>query len=78
MLSMHGDDLMGAVCADISTTPIVIQVDRSLSPRGADRFYELLKDHFYDNSALFRVVPGFVLQVNAYICRKFVSISFSL
>ena len=48
---------------DISSTPIVIEVNRSLSPRGADRFYELVNDHFYDNSALFRVVPDFVLQV---------------
>merc|ERR1719209_560200 len=48
---------------DISDTPIVIEVTRSLAPLGADRFYALVQDGFYDQSALFRVVPGFVLQL---------------
>lgn len=39
-----------------------IQVTRSWSPLGADRFYNLVKGHFYDNTAFFRVVPGFVVQ----------------
>jgi len=29
---------------------------------GADRFYNLVKHHFYDEAAFFRVVPGFVVQ----------------
>merc|ERR1711892_797336 len=48
--------------ADISATPVIIKVTRSLAPLGADRFYALVKDGSYDESALFRVVPGFVLQ----------------
>ena len=42
--------------------PIVVEVNRSWAPIGADHFYELVKGKFYDNSALFRVVPKFVLQ----------------
>ena len=30
------------------------QVTRSLAPLGADRFYALVQDGFYDQSALFR------------------------
>jgi peptidyl-prolyl cis-trans isomerase A (cyclophilin A) len=40
----------------------VVKVTRSWAPRGADRFYNLVKNHFYDNQPLFRVVPGFVVQ----------------
>jgi peptidyl-prolyl cis-trans isomerase A (cyclophilin A) len=39
-----------------------VQVTRAWSPLGADRFYNLAKAHFYDNTAFFRVVPGFVVQ----------------
>jgi len=40
----------------------VIRVTRAWSPRGADRFYNLVKNGFYDGAHLFRVVPGFVVQ----------------
>jgi len=39
-----------------------IAVTRAWAPRGADRFYNLVKHHFYDNAAFFRVVPQFVVQ----------------
>ena len=39
-----------------------VQVTRAWSPLGADRFYNLVKAHFYDNTAFFRVVSGFVVQ----------------
>jgi len=42
--------------------PIVIEVNRTWAPLGADHFYSLVQGKFYDNSALFRVVPKFVLQ----------------
>jgi cyclophilin family peptidyl-prolyl cis-trans isomerase len=40
----------------------VITVTRAWAPLGADRFYNLAKHHFFDNSSFFRVVPGFVVQ----------------
>lgn len=40
----------------------VVEVTRAWSPRGADRFYNLVKYHFYDGAAFFRVLPGFVVQ----------------
>jgi peptidyl-prolyl cis-trans isomerase A (cyclophilin A) len=39
-----------------------VSVTRALSPLGVDRFYNLVKHHFYDGGAFFRVVPGFVVQ----------------
>jgi peptidyl-prolyl cis-trans isomerase A (cyclophilin A) len=40
----------------------VVEVTRAWSPRGADRFYNLVKYHFFDDAAFFRVIQGFVAQ----------------
>ena len=40
-----------------------IDVTRSWSPNGADRFYELVNSGFYNNCAFFRVIEGFMAQV---------------
>lgn len=40
----------------------VVAVTRAWAPRGADRFYNLVKHGFYNGAAFFRVVPGFVVQ----------------
>lgn len=45
-----------------STGDFVVEVTRDLSPRGADRFYNLVKNGFFDGQRFFRVVPGFVVQ----------------
>jgi peptidyl-prolyl cis-trans isomerase A (cyclophilin A) len=39
-----------------------VDVLRSWAPKGADRFYDLVQDHFFDGAKFFRVVPGFVVQ----------------
>ncbi len=40
----------------------VVEVTRAWAPLGADRFYNLVRYHFYDSAGIFRVVPGFVTQ----------------
>jgi peptidyl-prolyl cis-trans isomerase A (cyclophilin A) len=40
----------------------VVEVTRAWAPIGADRFYNLVKNGFYSNVVLFRVVSGFVVQ----------------
>jgi peptidyl-prolyl cis-trans isomerase A (cyclophilin A) len=42
---------------------VTIQVTRSWAPMGADRFYNLVKNDFYDEARFFRVLPGFIVQV---------------
>ena len=46
----------------------VISVTRAWAPLGADRFYNLVRRHFYDNTSFFRVLKGFVVQwgISAY------------
>lgn len=39
-----------------------IEVTRSLSPNGADRFYNLVKSGYFQDVAFFRVIPGFMGQ----------------
>jgi len=39
-----------------------VEVTRAWSPRGADRFYNLVKHGWYDDGRFFRVVKGFMVQ----------------
>lgn len=46
----------------VSDGAFVIQVNRTLAPKGAERMCALAQAGFFATGALFRVVPGFVLQ----------------
>jgi peptidyl-prolyl cis-trans isomerase A (cyclophilin A) len=52
---------------DTSKGPFVVEVHRDWAPLGADRFYNLVKNGFYNNGRFFRVISGFMVQfgVNA-------------
>jgi peptidyl-prolyl cis-trans isomerase A (cyclophilin A) len=47
---------------DTSKGTFEIQVHRDWAPAGADRFYNLVKSGFFDNTRFFRVVSGFMVQ----------------
>ncbi len=40
----------------------VVEVTRAWAPRGADRFYNLVRARYYDDVAFFRVISGFMVQ----------------
>jgi peptidyl-prolyl cis-trans isomerase A (cyclophilin A) len=40
-----------------------IEVHRDWAPLGADRFYNLVKNGFYDDASFFRVIPNFMAQI---------------
>jgi peptidyl-prolyl cis-trans isomerase A (cyclophilin A) len=40
----------------------VVEVHRDWAPNGADRFFNLVKLGFYDDTRLFRVIGGFMVQ----------------
>ena len=41
----------------------IIEVHRDWAPRGADRFYNLVKIGYFDDTAFYRVIKGFMAQV---------------
>jgi peptidyl-prolyl cis-trans isomerase A (cyclophilin A) len=47
---------------ETSRGDFTITVTRAWAPLGADRFYNLVRHHYYDNAHFFRVIPGFVAQ----------------
>ena len=50
------------VLFETSAGDFVVQVERDAAPLGADRFYNLVQQGYYDQVRFFRVVPGFVVQ----------------
>jgi peptidyl-prolyl cis-trans isomerase A (cyclophilin A) len=47
---------------ETSAGDFVIEVQRVWSPNGADRFYNLVKNGYYDECRFFRVIEGFMVQ----------------
>ena len=49
---------------DFATTQgeFVVEAHRSWAPNGADRFYNLVKLGFYDDTRFFRAIPDFMVQ----------------
>ena len=47
---------------DTSAGTFVVEVHREWAPRGADRFYNLVRNGFFDDCRFFRVVTGFMVQ----------------
>jgi peptidyl-prolyl cis-trans isomerase A (cyclophilin A) len=40
----------------------VLEIHRDWAPTGADRFYNLVKSGYFDNTRFFRVIKGFMVQ----------------
>lgn len=47
---------------DTSRGAFVVEVSRAWAPLGADRFYALVQEKFFDGARFFRVVPNFMVQ----------------
>jgi cyclophilin family peptidyl-prolyl cis-trans isomerase len=47
---------------ETSKGAFVVEVTRAWAPRGADRFYNLVRAGYYDDVAFFRVIEGFMVQ----------------
>ena len=47
---------------DTSKGVFVVEVRRDSAPVGADRFFNLVKNGYFDNTRFFRVISGFMVQ----------------
>ena len=47
---------------DTTKGSFVVEVTRAWAPNGADRFYNLVKNGYYDDCAFFRAVANFMVQ----------------
>jgi formylglycine-generating enzyme required for sulfatase activity/cyclophilin family peptidyl-prolyl cis-trans isomerase len=47
---------------ETSKGSFVVEVHRDWAPNGADRFFNLVKNRFYDDTRFFRVISGFMVQ----------------
>ena len=54
-----------AVILDTTQGPVTVEVDPSLAPNGAKRFYELVQAKYFNGARFYRVVPNFVVQWGA-------------
>ena len=54
------------VQVDTTAGSFVVEVHREWTPRGADRFYNLVKIGYFENVAFYRVITGFMAQVGMH------------
>jgi peptidyl-prolyl cis-trans isomerase A (cyclophilin A) len=54
------------VVVETTKGEIEMRVHRAWSPKGADRFYTLVRLGYYDDVAFFRVVEGFMAQIGIH------------
>ncbi len=66
--SMAGATAPDTFTVKLETTQgdVLIDVTRAWSPNGADRFYNLVNIGYYDDTAFFRVIGGFMAQVGIH------------
>ena len=55
---------------DTSVGAFVVQVTRAWAPNGADRFFNLVKNGFYDEARFFRAIPNFMVQFGIHADPK--------
>lgn len=51
---------------ETSQGDFTVEATRAWAPHGVDRFHELLRMHYFDQSRFFRVVPGFIAQFGVH------------
>jgi peptidyl-prolyl cis-trans isomerase A (cyclophilin A) len=51
---------------ETSKGDIVVKVVRDWAPKGADRFYSLVKNGYYDECRFYRVLPKYIAQVGIH------------
>ncbi|MCA9737703.1 MAG: peptidylprolyl isomerase [Gemmatimonadetes bacterium] len=51
---------------ETSAGPFVIEAHREWAPLGADRFYNLVRAGYYDDTRVYRVVDGFVAEFGVH------------
>lgn len=45
---------------------LIVEANRAWAPRGVDRFHELVRMGYFNESRFFRVVPGFIAQFGVH------------
>jgi len=53
------------VAFSTSKGDVVVAVYKAWSPHGADRFYQLVSERFFDDQRFFRVIPQYIAQFGA-------------
>lgn len=58
------------VTLETSAGTILVEVERALAPRGADRFHHLVSLGYYDGAKFYRAVAGFMVQFGLHADPK--------